>query len=471
MQTGDIPLRVSVSVLTTVAVLLSGCATPYSKESIETAVRGAKDTEASLAPKEWVTGADAQTVKVGWLDSFDDPALVKLVEEALANNRNLQAAAAGLERAQALAQKAGAALSPSVDLTTGGARAGSGNDEIPDTTELNVGVRVGWEPDLWGRIRAGAGSAKADAQAVASDYRYARESLAAATTKAYIAAVTAQIQTSIAGDTVTILEEMLRIVSAKKAVEAVSAQDVAVVRSDLARARAGLASAEGSQRDALRALEILLGRYPAADVEVQQKLPTLPTPPPSGLPSELLERRPDLIAAERRVAASFNAVAAAKAARLPRLSLTGNAGGASPKLRDILNPEQLAWQLGASLLTPLVDGGSRKADERVATAQQKEALASYGQAVLEAFSEVETLLDQGTVFSQRATDLGEAMEQAKKAFRIAKLGHDEGELELLDTLSVQQRLSTAEADFLNAHRLLLDQRVDLFLALGGSWGE
>ena len=194
-----------------------------------------------------------------------------------------------------------------------------------------------------------------------------------------------------------------------------------------------------------------------------------PPPPAAGLPSELLERRPDIVAAERQLAAAYNRVAEAKAARLPRLSLTGNAGGASSKLSDILRPDQLAWQLGASLLTPLVDGGSLKATEKAVTAQQKAALANYGQAVLTAFKDVESLLDQGKILSRRETELREALEGATKAFRIAKLRHREGESELLDVLSIQQRLAATESDLISIQRFLLEQRINLYLALGGIW--
>ncbi len=459
----------AISLTTLAVVLTSGCALLTSQEDVGKAVDQARITESSAAPARWAVGADTGGVRIGWVGTFDDPALVKLVEEALLNNRNLQVAAAGEERARALAAKAGAALAPSVDLTAGAGRAGSGSSDVADSTELNIGLRVGWEVDLWGRIRAGGRAASADADAAAADYRYARESLAAGTAKAYITAVAAHLQTESSRRTVKLLEEVLRIVQVKKANGAASAQDVALARSDLARTREGSVSVEGSQRDALRALEVLLGRYPSADIEVRKALPDLPPPPAAGLPSELLERRPDIIAAERQLAAAYNRVAEAKAARLPQLSLTGNAGGASSELSDILRPDQLAWQLGASLLTPLVDGGSLKATERAATAQQKAALANYGQAVLSAFKDVESLLDQGKILSRRETELREALKGATKAFRIAKLRHKEGESELLDVLSIQQRLAATDSDLISIQRVLLEQRINLYLALGGIW--
>ena len=198
-------------------------------------------------------------------------------------------------------------------------------------------------------------------------------------------------------------------------------------------------------------------------------MPDVPPPPAAGLPSELLERRPDIIAAERRVAAAFNAVTQAKAARLPALSLTGEVGSASRSLSNLLNPANVGWQLGTNLLAPVFDGGARREQVAIATAEQEQALAAYGQAALEAFGELETTLDQGVVVAQRKVDLEEAAREAGRAFRIANLRYQEGETDLLDVLTIQQRVITAQRNLTSVQRLLLDQRVHLHLALGGHW--
>jgi len=449
---------------------LAGCASFTSQEKVDSAVRDAVKAEAPLVPEEWSMPSDQADVRVGWISTFNDPTLAKLVQEAQANNKKLQAAAASLERALALAEKAGAAIKPTVDLSAGAARSGTA-ESGSSSSELSVGLRVGWELDVWGRIRAGIRAAEADAQAMAADYRYAQHSLAATTTKAYVTAIAANEQGDVARKTLSILQETVRIVNAKHENGLVSAQDLALSRSDLARARERLTTAIGSQKDALRALEILIGRYPSAELKVQKTLPDVPPPPPAGLPSELLERRPDVVSAERQVASAFNVVAEAKAAKLPRLRLTSDTGGSSSSLSDIMKPENLAWQLGANLLTPIFDGGKLKAEERIETAEQKQALAQYGDAVLNAFSEVETLLDQGVVLNARLEELTEARRHAEKAYRIAALRHKEGETELLDVLTIQERLTTANSDVVAVQRLLLEQRVNLHLALGGSWDD
>ena len=453
-------IRLSLS-LALITGLLMGCNSTPSHSEI--------DAEVPDAPANWHTPSDAGDVRVDWIASFNDPALTKLVEESQTNNKDLAASAAGVMRAQAIARQAGAALTPIVGLSGGTSRAGSLENGTPETSGLSVGLQVSWEADVWGRIRAGVRSAQAAAQAVEADYRYSQHSLAATTAHAYFTVIEANLQKGIARETVEILEETIRIVGIQHKNGLVSSQDVALMRSDLASARERLTATEGSYRDVVRALELILGRYPSAELATRRSLPGVPPQPPTGLPSELLERRPDIIAAERRVAAAFNTVTQAKAAQLPSLSLTGDIGGASGSLSNLLDPTNIAWRIGANLLAPVFDGGTRKEQVNIATAEQAQALAAYGQAALNAFGEIENSLDQGLVLAQREVDLKVAAREADNAYRVANLRYKEGETDLLDLLTIQQRGIQAKSNLVYVQRLLLDQRVYLHLALGGSW--
>ena len=457
-------LSLSIAIL---AVGLAGCATS-SKQQVEQDVAESVQQQAPDAPTQWQTAADSGSVQAGWIESFDDPVLTALVIEAQAHNRELAAAAANVDQAWAFARMAGAALKPNVGLAAGGVATGT-TDSSSTTTALSLGAQVSWEADVWGRLRSGQRSAVAGAQGAEADLRSAQESLAATTAKAYFSAIEANIQADIARETVGILEDIQRIVRVKHEVGEASAQDVSLARSDLATARERLTAIEGSQRDAVRALEALLGRYPGAVLEVRETLPAAPPPPPAGLPSELLERRPDLVAAERRVAAAFEAVNQARAARLPTISLTGDLGGASSSLSNLLDPGNIAWSTGLNLLAPIFSGGRLRATEELVTAQQQQALAAYGQAAINAFRELETNLDQGVVVQQRIVDLEEAAAEAENALRIARLRYEEGEDDLLSVLTIQQREISAKSNLSSVNRLLLEQRVDLNLALGGSW--
>ena len=166
---------------------------------------------------------------------------------------------------------------------------------------------------------------------------------------------------------------------------------------------------------------------------------------------------------------TFNNTEQAKAARLPSLGLTGSFGGSSDALSSLLDPANLAWQAGTSLLVPIFDGGARKQEVKVATAEQEQALAAYGATAQTAFSEVESALDQGTVLANRNVELAEVATESAEAFRISQLRYKEGEAELLDTLTIQRRVNAANSSLATIQRLQLQQRIDLYLALGGDW--
>jgi NodT family efflux transporter outer membrane factor (OMF) lipoprotein len=454
--------------LPVIAIALISCGAASTKKT-EQAVNEKLAGQTTFTATQWSSRATSDDITVNWLDSFNDSVLTALVSEAQANNRNLLAASAGVESAQALAKQAGAALLPNAGLSTEGSRTGSRDDSIKPVDSRGIGLQVSWEIDLWGRIRSSEQSAANSARAAQADFRYAQHSLAASTAKAYFALIDANSQIAVAKERLGILEETLRIVDLQYKNGIVSAQDLALTRSDIASAREQLITLEGAQRNAARALEVLLGRYPSAELQVRASLPQTPLAPPAGIPSELLERRPDLVAAERRVAAAFNKREAAKAARLPSLSLTGNLGGASNSLSTVLDPANTTWRLGANLLASIFDGGSKQAQVDAATADQKQSLFNYGQLALNAFNEVETALDQGAVLSKRQQELLIVEQEAQEAYRIASLRYKEGEINLLDLLSIQQRLIGAKSNLTTIERLVLDQRTDLYLALGGHW--
>lgn len=454
-----------------VLIALTGCG--RAKVRDDQAVKAKIARETTFTPQTWATSVDESQLRsarrVGWLKSFRDDRLSDLVAQTLANNRDLMAASANVERARALAVQAGAQLKPQVNLAFAGSRAGSLEGAAPEVSNLSPSVQLNWEVDLWGRIGAGRRAAVASAEAAAADYKYAQHSLAAATAKAYFISIEAGRQTAILKEILASLKETVRIVNVQYENGLTTAQDVALAKSDWASTREQLIALEASEREALRALEVLLGRYPKGDIAVREALPPLPPMPPPGVPSDILERRPDLIAGERRVAAAFNALKQAKAARLPRLSLTGNIGGASNSLSNITDPANIAWRLAGNLLAPLIDGGARKAQVEIATAEQKQALAAYAQIALGAFSEVETNLDLAGTLARREEALGVALSEAEKAHRIAQLRYKEGEIALIDLLAIQQRVLSAKSNKLSVRRLALEQRINLFLALGGDW--
>ena len=444
------------------ALLLIGCASPVSEEAVN---RAAADAMPEIPDLYRGVRDTVGPVATGWIDRLGDPALSALVREAQANNGDLRAAAANVDRAWALAGQAGAGLSPHLSLGSASSRSSQGDGGRSWT----LSPQASWEIDIWGRLRAGAQAGVLSAQAAEADYIFSRYAIAAAVAQTWFLAIDAGRQVEIVAATVDSLAEIVRISEVRFEFGLATSQDVLLSRSDLAAARAGLAAALGARRDALRALEALIGRYPSADIEVSRELPRLPPPPPPGIPSELLERRPDIVAAERRVAAAFDSLEVARTARLPRLSLTGEFGGVSASLADFLNPSNLAWMTAANLLSPLIDGGLAAARVEQASAEQRQAVAGYGQTVLDAFGEVEAGLDRLGTLDERSESTAVSAEAASGALDISRLRYEEGETDLLEVLSIQQRLFAAEADLSSLQRARLENWVRLNLALGGDW--
>lgn len=453
------------ALITVISFTFISCA---SRQQINSSIDTSIQEQQKIAPKSWSNSNENKEVVNGWIETFKDPLLSELVKEAMENNKDLVVASSNVEKARALARQAGASLVPSVGLNIGGQQQGM-IEGANSAKGLNLGLQVNWELDIWGKLRAGSQAAQSSFEATQADYLFATYSLAATVAKSYFTAIEAGLQLDSARRSLEVLQETLKIVNVQFDNGLITAQDVAVTKSDIASAKERLYQAQASQKSALRALELLLGRYPSSQLQVKSKLPQTPLLPPAGIPSELLERRADLVAAERRVASAFNRVAQAKATRLPSIGLTGSLGGASNTLSTLLSPQNIAWQLGANLLAPIFDGGAAKAEVEISTADQKQALAQYAKVALQAFSEVEEALDSGKYLALRQSESKEALDEIQKAYKIAKLRYEEGESSLLDLLSIQNRLIQADSNLITLNRLMLDQRVNLNLALGGTW--
>ena len=214
---------------------------------------------------------------------------------------------------------------------------------------------------------------------------------------------------------------------------------------------------------------MLLGRYPGAELEVKQEFSNVPPPVPAGLPSELLERRPDLVAAEKRVASAFQRTVEAEAAKLPSIKLTAGGGQATNDLINLLGVERNFFNVGANFVAPIYTGGALEAQVDIATSDQETALAAYGQTALIAFSEVETALSNEQLIAEREKYLKDVVNQYTKALKVSKKQYEVGRTDLLSVLIVQARLIGAESALISIRDDRLANRVNLHLALGGSF--
>lgn len=409
--------------------------------------------------------APAQPAQAGWLAAFGDAQLDALVQETLANNPDLQVAAARVEQAASFAKAAGATLWPQVNALLRGGGALSG-----DSSGLEGGgIFANWELDVWGRVRSGRAAARDQHGSAQLDAEYARQSLAALVAKSWFLASEARLQRMNAEEMAAASEKQLGLAQDRLRVGRGDEYDVALARANLATFRDSVVNLELAYRQAVRALEALAGRYPAAQLSVPAQLALLPGPIPVGMPSELLERRPDIVAAERRVAAAFYRVQEAKAARLPRISLTAAVTSISSELFVLKDRDNPVWSAGASLTAPLFTGGALQSQVEIRNAEQKQAVAEYGRVGSRAFGEVETALSTAFALDAREAILREAVVDNARALELANVRFRVGAGDLRAVQQQSLALHAARTALLRVQAERLVQRVNLHLALGGSF--
>ena len=416
-------------------------------------------------PDRFAAAGNPGKVADGWLAEFHDPQLDALVREVLRNNPDLRIAAARVEQAAAYVKAAGATLYPQVSALARGGGTLSG-----DSSGLQgAGIFANWELDVWGRVRAGRESAQTQYGSAELDAQYARQSLAALVAKSWFLATEARLQKGIAEDMVASMDRQLGLAEDRLRIGRGDQNDVTLARASVATYRDSVRSLEYAYRQSLRALESLAGRYPAGAIEVPAQLAAIPGDVPVGLPSELLERRPDVVAAERRVAAAFYRVEEAKAARLPRISLTAAVTSISSDLFVLKDRDNPVWSAGAAINAPLFLGGQLQAQVDVRTAEQKQAVAEYGAVGSRAFSEVESALSAVFTLQDREQLLKQAVAENTRALDFANVRYRVG---VGDLRAVQQQalaLDATRTALLRVQAERLVQRVNLHLALGGSF--
>ena len=441
---------------------MSGCALrdpPASEDVRGQALPGVVTPEGWLA-----SGVASDQLDAHWLASFNDAALNALVEEALAHNPDLRASAARVQQAAAYVENASAGLLPQLNAmgNSSGKSAGGGG--------LNYGgLFASWELDVWGRVRAGREAARLQLLSTELANQYARQSLAAMVARAWFLASEARLQKSVADEMVKSSDALVRLNQDRARIGVGNDYDLAVARASLAGYRDVAEQMDLAWRQSVQAIETLVGRYPAAELDVPASLPRLPGPVPAGLPAELLERRPDLVAAERRVAAAFYLVEEAKAARLPTLSLSASGSTLSSDVILLKERDDWVWGYGGKIVAPLYLGGSLKAQISLRTAEQDEAVADYGRAGLAAFSDVEKTLAASSALQTREPLLAEAVAEGERALAMARKRHEVGADDLRSVEQQQLQLAAARTSLLRVQSEQLVQRVNLHLALGGDF--
>ncbi len=419
----------------------------------------------TTVPAAWKAGGGmAAPVADRWLATFNDSALSALVDEALAHNADLQVAAARVEQAAGYVKVASGALLPSAGVVgLAGGKSGSGGGL--DGAFLNASLEL----DIWGRLRYGRAAADEQAAAASADYAYARQSIAAMVARSWFLAIEAGQQRALTQDALRSSEALLQVAQQRLRVGNGNEQAVAQARATVGTYRDVLRQAELAREQALRALELLVGRYPAAEIKVADQLSPMPPPAPVGMPSQLFERRPDVIAAERRVAVAFNRVGEARAAQLPRISLTAGGSNVSSELIVLKDTNNPVWSFGANLVAPLYQGGVLRAQVEIRTAEQKQAVADYARAGQRAFGEVEGALGAETALREREVILEATIRDSERALELAQIQYRVGTIDLRGVEQSQLAVYSARSSRVRVQSERLAQRVNLYLALGGGF--
>ncbi len=473
-------------------LLLGGCSmtpemsTPEAKEELPetfepvsgdtTLPAAASDTAAYDAPRWWTT--------------FDDPALTSLVDTALAANLDLDVARARVEELAAQFRIARAPLFPSVSANaeysyqnqpanTGirGVLGGGDQQSTPDqfsyeTYQASLGLS--YELDFWGRVRSQRKAALSQYFATTADLQTARLSVVSQTIATYGQIASLQRQVRLGKRTIRLLEQRLAITEDRYAQGLASSFQVYTVRQGLQSARADQPDVENQLYEAKSRLSTLLGRPAGEERALLPDSLTIPMrtePVPAGLPSDLLVQRPDVRAAARRLEAARQEIGVARAEMLPRLSLTGQGGTQSSALADLVDPGQAFASFVGQLTAPLFQGGRLRANLSAAEARYEQQAARYEKTVLTTFQEVKASLVAYNKQRQRYQDVRQQVETAKEAFQTQRDRYERGVGDVLLLLDAERTLVEARRRLANVQLTVLNARLALHRALGGSWTD
>lgn len=422
-----------------------------------------------------MTLTEGQSVaNLPWWELLQDEELQQLINQALHQNKDLKQAVASVEELQARLNIARMDFVPNMDIQANAPVAGTlGGFSLPGfPTPYNYygQTTLNWELDIWGRIRRSNEAARADLLALEENRRAVILTLVSGVAQSYFDLLQFDMQLDIARRALFSWEESVAISRAQLQEGVISRLDLDQFEAERANAAARVAELKRLMIQKENELSVLLGRTPISIVRGRPLTEQLiPPEVPAGLPSELLQRRPDILQAEQTLAAATARIGVAKAERFPKISLTGFLGVASPSLSNLLVSDSEFGVGGIGLAGPLLNAQSLGFEQRAAEAQAKQALAQYEQTVLVAFKEVEDALVAIHTANEQRKAQQEQVEALRSALHIADLRYEGGITSYIDVLLAKRTLFDAEFALMATHRLHLVSVVQLYKALGGGW--
>ena len=440
------------------------------------------DTTTPVAFKEaagWRQANPSDALARGaWWELYGDAQLNDLVQTLNRSNQTVAQAEAQFRQAQALVRSARGAFFPSADLSVGKTRSsqgtGSSNSSLTSSSSgirdtLNAQVGVSWEADVWGKLRRGLEANEASAEASLADLAAMRLSQQSELVQNYLQLRVIDQQKRLLQDTVVAYERSLKM-SENQYRAGISGKDaVAQAQTQLRNTQANLIDLIWQRAQFENAIAVLTGQPPAGFTLAEtQAVPALPQIPVS-LPSQLLERRPDIASAERSIIAANANIGVAKAAYYPDLSLSLSGGYSSSTYEDWISVPNRFWSVGPKIALPLFDGGQRSAEVDRNEALYDQTVAKYRQTVLDGFREVENYLVQLKVLEDEAVVQQQALDSARESLRLTSNQYKAGLIAYLDVVVVQATALSAERTVLNLQQSRLIASVNLITALGGGW--
>lgn len=472
MKTPLLPATLVALVLTTAAGALPSVGPDYVRPSVA-APAAYRDANAGI---DWKSAEPAASFARGeWWKIYADSSLDALEARALAANQNLRAAAARVEQARAAAGLTGAnawpQLAANASLTRERTSATTDN-VLPDplTTTYRAPLTASWELDLFGRVRRLRESARAEAEASGATFESVRLALTSDVAANYFTLRSLDRELAIVHQTAGLRRGALELINARVRIGTAGELDAVRAEAELATTEAD-AAALAKERSAIQnALAVLVGAA-APEFELAGADAALNPPPvvPAGLPASLLERRPDVAAAERTLAAANARIGVAKAAFFPAISLTGSAGFASGDVDRLFQADSRLWSIGPSLYLPIFQGGRNRANLARSRAAFDEAVAQFRQQVLVAFRDVQDALTATQRLAEQSAAQNRALAAARRAAELAQVRYDAGYVSYLDVIDAQRTALATERASARLAGLRLETSVALIKALGGGW--
>jgi len=436
---------------------------------------------ATLTPTEWTwkpAEPQDQLPKGDWWNIFNDPVLAGLETNTIAGNQTLRAAVARVDQGRAAARLTRGQFFPELSLDPAASRQRvSGNEPIPFPFKLkpvylntySAPIDLSYEVDLWGRVRRSFESIRAEAQISAADYQNVLLTLTADVAVNYFLLRSIDADIAVQRRSIELHRQSIDILKGRVSAGAIPELDLAREQTELASGQAILEDTLRQRAETVDALTLLVGKPVGALVISETNFPTAPPLVPVGLPSSVLERRPDVAAAERALASKNAQIGVARAAWFPVVRLTGQAGYLSGDIQKLFTGDSFTWSLGPSVSLPLFTGGRTAATVKQSKSAYEEALANYRQAALNAFKEVGDSLAQINFWGRQADAQRDALTSARHVTELTKARCDAGVLSTFELLAAQR----AELEFQREDAQLAGRRfaatIRLVKSLGGGW--